>query len=257
MLEQLKVTTKYINDTMQGFLVNVNGVVGKLVVPKDAFGYAGFMFDIIDEEETKLESEITDHYIEDNTAVQDTIALKPIEVVAKGFIGEYTYETPIIDQVIQKASGKLAMVQQYLPKLSNYANKLLQKSQKISNRLEIAQNKTENLYKIFNDVGNVSNSKQVRAYAYFSAAWQSRQLFKIQTPYCFYDNMAIKQIKFIQTGESKDKSQIEIIFKQIRQTKTTDEASVQGRLKAQISKRVNAGLIKGKETNLKDVKGWK
>lgn len=256
MLEQLKVTTKYINDTMQGFLVNVNSVVGNLVVPKDAFGYAGFMFDIIDEEQTKLESEITDHYIEDNTAVQDTIALKPIEVVAKGFVGEYTYQTPIIDQAIQRASGKLAIVQQYLPKLSNYANKLLQKSQKISNQLEKAQSKTENLYKIFNDVGTVSNSKQARAYAYFSAAWQSRQLFKIQTPYCFYDNMAIKQIKFIQTGESKDKSQIEIIFKQIRQTKTTDEASVQGRLKAQISKRINAGLIKGKETILKAVKGW-
>lgn len=256
MIDTLKISSKYINDTVQGFLVNVNSIVGNLITPKDNFGYGGFLFDVVDEENTKLESEITDHYVEDNTAVQDDIALKPIEVVAKGYVGEYVYETPVIEQAIQTSTGKLSIITQYLPKLSSYANKLMQKAQKISNQVDVAQTKVQSLYKTFNQIGNISDSKQAQAYAYFAAAWQSRQLFKIQTPYCFYDNMAIKMVKFIQTGETKDKSQIEITFKQIRKVVSTNTASVQGRLKAQISKTVNAGLIKGKQTILKAVKGW-
>lgn len=255
-MDYLGKTTKWLNDTTQGFLINVNGIVGNLVTPEDQFGYGGFMFDVVDEEQIKLESDITDHYVEDNIAVQDDIALKPIEVVAKGFVGEYVYETPVVESVKETISGKLALVSQYLPKMSNFAQKAMQKAQKTSDLFDTAQRKISSLYKTFNDIGQISDNKQAKAYAYFVSAWQSRQLFKIQTPYCFYDNMAIKMIKFIQTGETKDKSQIEITFKQIRKTVTTQVASAQGRLKAQISNRVNAGLIKGKETILKAIKGW-
>lgn len=257
MLEILSGINK-VTGTLNDFLNNASGIAKNIVSPGDAYGYGGYEFDVIDEEQTKFESEITDHYVEDNTAVQDDIALKPIEVTAKGFVGEFVYNTPVLESLIQGISTKLGIVSQLTPKYSSQAQKLMQKAQKISNTAENLMKKVNNIKNVFTGLIGDIDSKQTEAYMYFYSAWQSRQLFKIQTPYCFWENMAIKQIKFIQTGETNSKSQIEITFKQIRITKTTDDTSdnSQGRRIAQVSNRVNAGLIKGKETILKSIKSW-
>src|SRR6266576_7254366 len=46
------------------------------------------------EQTASLQSDITDHYIEDNTALQDQIALKPEETTTHGFIGELNDVAP-------------------------------------------------------------------------------------------------------------------------------------------------------------------
>ena len=51
-------------------------------------GIAGFVMDVRMEDEVNLESDITDHYVEDNTAVQDQVSLKPEEVTVHGLVGE-------------------------------------------------------------------------------------------------------------------------------------------------------------------------
>src|SRR5271163_4191719 len=42
-----------------------------------------------------LQSDITDHFIEDNTAINDQIALKPEMVTVHGFIGELNDVFPV------------------------------------------------------------------------------------------------------------------------------------------------------------------
>ena len=251
--------SKYLTDTTQGFLNGVNKIVENLVSPQDRYGYGGYAFDIIDEEQTRLESEITDHYVEDNTSVQDNIALKPIEVVARGFIGEHVFKESFLAHTINNASqqikGKLQPLGALSPKLSSFATKAFDKAQKLAKKIDEKTSKIQNLYNLFNNLGSIGDSEQAKAYVYFASAWENRQLFRIQTPYCFYNNMAIKSLKFIQSGQTKDKSQIEITFKQIRKTKTAQSVS-QGRRVAQTSERVNAGLIKGAGVYLKSVTGW-
>lgn len=51
-------------------------------------GVAGFLFDIVGDETVMLTSEITDHYVEDNTAIQDHVALAPEQITLKGTVGE-------------------------------------------------------------------------------------------------------------------------------------------------------------------------
>lgn len=51
-------------------------------------GIAGFVFNIPQEEEINLRSEITDHFVEDNTAINDEIALKPEEFTLRGLVAE-------------------------------------------------------------------------------------------------------------------------------------------------------------------------
>lgn len=53
-------------------------------------GIAGFLFDIRGEEVAELISEITDHYVEDNTAIQDQVALKPEMITVRGLVAELT-----------------------------------------------------------------------------------------------------------------------------------------------------------------------
>lgn len=51
-------------------------------------GIAGFLFDIVGDEMVMLTSEITDHYVEDNTAIQDHVALAPEQITVKGIVAE-------------------------------------------------------------------------------------------------------------------------------------------------------------------------
>ena len=50
-----------------------------------------FIFDIDGTVTHQLESDITDHYVEDNTAVQDHIALRPEKITLKNYQGELLF----------------------------------------------------------------------------------------------------------------------------------------------------------------------
>lgn len=59
-------------------------------------GIAGFLFDYDAEQFLELMSEITDNYIEDNTAIADNITLLPERVTLRGMIGELTDQNTIL-----------------------------------------------------------------------------------------------------------------------------------------------------------------
>lgn len=53
-------------------------------------GIAGFLFDIRGEETAEMTADVTDHYVEDNTAIQDQVALKPEIITVRGLVAELT-----------------------------------------------------------------------------------------------------------------------------------------------------------------------
>lgn len=54
-------------------------------------GIAGFLFDVPEEQTFVLDSDITDHFVEDNTAIQDQVALRPEKVTLRGLVAEITF----------------------------------------------------------------------------------------------------------------------------------------------------------------------
>ena len=241
----------------KSFLNEVGEQAKSLVSTNENYGMSGFVFDIADESSIELNSDITDHYVEDNTAVQDDIALQPEIVTLKGFVGEWVYKESSIDKVLQKGNTKLTAITQYLPKLTNFANKIYQTAEKVSAMYDTLNRGVDSLYGAYKDSG-IDATKQSEAFLYFESCWKSKQLFKIQTPYKFYEDMAIKTIKVIQSADTVDKSKFEITFKKIRKVKSASSLSkkAQGRLKSMTSKVVNNGLIKGAKTTLSSIKGW-
>lgn len=62
-------------------------------------GIAGFLFDFNGDEELRFRSQITKHYTEANTPVQDQIALEPEEIILKGTVAELSTGLPVFAPV--------------------------------------------------------------------------------------------------------------------------------------------------------------
>ena len=89
------------------------------VAPHNDFGLGGYVFTLQGEDTATLSSDITDHYTEDNKAVQDHIAIKPKRITLRGYVGELIYnasgQSPTI---LQTVTQKLTQLSAFLPALS-------------------------------------------------------------------------------------------------------------------------------------------
>jgi hypothetical protein len=89
----------------QGFLDGSNSAVLR---PKSAEGIGGFVFDIPDNESVQLQSDITDHYTESNSFLNDHIVRKPIILTLSGFVGELVYRSPAgVEGAVQEVNNRL------------------------------------------------------------------------------------------------------------------------------------------------------
>ena len=217
-------------------------------------GLSGFVFDVVEDEEISLESDITDHYVEDNNAIQDHVALRPERFTVRGFIGElsHLFPSPLL-QIVTKIQ-RLVVLTSYIPTLTNQST---QKSTKVGNDniqqltpLESAQN----LYDIFADK-NTTATKQQQAFNFFYSMYTTRQFFIVETPYNIFDNMLIESMKIVQGGETNLISDFSITFKKIRIAETQflpTQNVFDGRSEAMISSVADKGKSQGQpaETSL-------
>src|ERR1700677_3886574 len=74
-------------------------------------GPSSLLFHYEGEQTATLSSDITDNFIEDNTAIQDQIALKPVTITTHGFIGELNNVPPAgLGSLLQLASNTLTSI---------------------------------------------------------------------------------------------------------------------------------------------------
>ena len=77
-----------------------------------------FFFDYEGEQSVQLQSEITDHYAEDNKSLQDQISIKPVIYTTRGFIGELNDVIPLAPNIIRQILSKLTIISAYTPELT-------------------------------------------------------------------------------------------------------------------------------------------
>lgn len=202
-----------------------------------------FLFDYEGEQVLTLESDITDHYVENNTAIQDQIALRPEMFVTHGFVGELNDVTPFALKPLKFAADRLTSITAYEPQLSTTAllayALAFQAYQTAANLINTAVSAWDSL------LGNENQTKQQIAYQKFYGYWKDRTLFTIQTPWCVFQNMAIKSLRAIQDAETDKVTDFELTFKMIRTASTFitsgSDVSVSGRLGAQSSNLTDLG----------------
>lgn len=206
---------------------------------------ASFAFDIVATCEHTLESDITDHYIEDNSFIQDHWALKPEKIVLKNFQGESVY-TNTTSKIKVKLLPKLEIGGvDSTSTLTQNNNEMMKNIIKTTLTQEHEQLKND-IIKIskeqkFNsqgapippppvptfssslpqlntnaNTGNFSNARQKYAYDYFKKLRANRTLVSCVTPFGSFSNMAIDKIVAFQDEDTKTMSSFTITLKEIR-----------------------------------------
>ncbi len=215
-------------------------------------GISGFVFDILDDERVSLESEITDHYVEENIAIQDHIALRPERFTLRGFIGELTDIPPFSLTAIADVIPRLTILDEYLPEFTKQATQVYDALALVQALAGNALQQAQTLYGIFTQKSTTS-TRQQNVYNYFYSLWWTRQLVSVETPYTIFENMAIERVEPCQRGETRIVSDFSITFKKIRtvQTLATRPSTVaSGRAADMVASIANKGKSVGQSSSL-------
>jgi hypothetical protein len=224
-------------------------------VDKQKSTQQGFLFDYEGENSLTLESDITDHFVENNKTVSDQISVKPVVVSVQGFVGElkdFFYNPD--SQIINNANNFATIAQSKLKTLSPYVPEVSAAALLVINEAilaaEVLANTSDAIEQTYDFAFNKEYlNKQQKAFSKFYQAYQQRVLFTIQTPWLILDNMAIKSLRAIQSADTRMITDFEIQFKQINfvQSKTYQQV-LQERAAAKFSSLVNLGTNAANES---------
>jgi hypothetical protein len=214
-------------------------------LPVPQFQAPSFLFNYEAENTVQLQSDITDHYLEDNTAIQSQISLKPELITVRGYIGELTSLINIQNTgIVGTLVSKLSVISPFLPGVTTTIQNGLNTAQATYTAGANLANSAVSAWNTLSGAGNDPvQTKQQIAFGQFYGFRQSRTLFTLQTPWCVFQNCAILTMTSNQDGESESVSDFEITFKVLRfaTTSTIAAGSVQGRANAQQSVLINNG----------------
>lgn len=229
------------------------------------------LFHIEGQNTAVAESDITDHYVENNTAVQNQIALKPEIVTVDGYIGELNNVVPDFLKPLKFLADKLTAVTAYAPQVSTTA--------------QIAYAQAFFLYQVAANAGNAlvsavsalggadqavigsdgltdetelfglitTQNKQQVAFQQFYGYWRRRTLFTVQTPWAVFQNMAIQRLEAIQDESTRVITNFKVTFKMIRKAEVGTTAKLlSGRLNSQSAPVTDYGTtpVSGESTSM-------
>lgn len=197
-------------------------------------GIAGYLFNIEDDNAFDLESDITQYTTEDNSAVQDHIALRPETVSVRGIVAELTLAQPTVPRVARNGDP-LPAAPGLAPQLTPGAVQTQAELAASQAREQVAVSDAQSLFDFYNTrAGRQPNeTTQQRIAGYFYQLWKGRQLFTVETPWGFFTNMAISTANFSQGPDTKFVSEAMITFRKIRVATTVS---------------LNAGQLAGRAT---------
>lgn len=206
----------------------LNKKVAAIISPKHVEGINGWVFDIPKSEQVKISNDITDHYMENGSFINDHVVRKPIKITLTGFIGELVYRKPTgYSADLNFFDSSLSVVDAYL---GDYSPQQLQKQQNLLNEVQKNNNfvqqvvqKTTNIVKSFSGEGQLRTMQEV-AYNDILGLMNNNQLLKVQTPFAYFESMLIEDVTFMQDQDSDSYCDISVTLKEARFAETTTVA---------------------------------
>lgn len=225
------------SDTYNTFLT-----AGAIVAPPGVLQISGFAYDDEKEDHVGLANEITDHWVEDNTTVQDHIGVRPVSISLKGRISELTFSVATSGAILTALSAvenTLSQVPAYIgtytPGVEQTLLTAITQAQNIAVQIEQAAARLQQLASFF--APGPQRNKQQTAFATLSALRNARVLFTVYTPFQVFYNMAVENIDATQPAGSKTVTDFTVVMKQLQFTNSISQASFQ----AQYGGRAAAG----------------
>lgn len=232
-----------ISDIQQG-VVNLSGLA--LVTPAKNKGFirpqigigqlpgpnaVTYVFHIEEENTFSLQSDVTDHYIENNTAIQDHIAIKPEIITVSGLISELTNIPDPVLEPLKTAAEKLTPLGPFLPSLSATALIAFNEAQQL---YTIGKQAVESAKSAFDSLSSIASGGNVLAaiagktkptqqnilFTKFYTDWKNKTLFSVQTPWGEMSDMVIMSLRATQDADTRMVSTFELTFKKLRFAET-------------------------------------
>jgi hypothetical protein len=180
-------------------------------------GLAGFLFDIDGDDIMRLRTEFSQHYLEDNTSVIDQMALPPIRISMKRYVGELVYSKPTT-QPVSSTPDPLLPNLAMMPLLTPGAQQTQDIDDDEEASAEAAVTDTQSLWSYYlGTAGQQPNqSRQSVVFGYIMQLWLGRQLFTVETPFGVMTSMGIESCDFEQPEETKSSSRCDLTFMNVR-----------------------------------------
>ena len=221
-------------------------------------GIDGFVFDIRMNETVSNTSQITDHYTEDNTTIQDHVAFEPVKVTLVGKVGELVFTTNKALEFARITADRLVTLGELSPVQRDKATQQISDAYQIEAALRSSVNLLLNLggtigldaTSWWSDV-QCAKDNQSRAFLRFQNIFYSRKMITVVTPWRNYHDMMIESFTVDQDETSVLESTFTINLKQIRKVSTTtNTGQLEGRLKQQAAPVKNSGTVKGPKNSV-------
>lgn len=205
-----------------------------------------FLFDVPQSEEVVLTSQITDHYVEANYAIQDHMAHEPVRITLVGNIAELVYKKSDIEKFLDMVLDRLSLLPWITPSNSLKVTQTLADANRLQSALAVAATSAKNAYNsVFGD-GKPAKTLQQQAYGTLEGFWLNRQVLSVETPWNTFPSMLIESISFSQDETTKDMSTITLILKEFKTASTTKGlGQLKGRIASQASEVVSKGNTPG------------
>jgi hypothetical protein len=198
-----------------------------IIKPAGESGLEGWVFDIPQEESLRLQKDITDHYTEDGSYLNDHVVHKPLEITLRGLVGELVdfYEE---NSVLGKVEGLAGSLNNRLTALDAYgmsdltpqalqtARELVAKAQYAAAVAKQIKQRAESVIGFLN--GEEQKTRQEEMYDTLIALYGTDQLLSVVTPWGYFPDMVIQSIDFTQGEESEEQTDISLTLKQLRVT---------------------------------------
>lgn len=218
-------------NTLATFANNLAGL--NFLVPKGAGPFSepnnpksqlsGFAFDFYGADEFELDVDATDHWAEDNSAIQDHAAVGPIRGTLSGFVGEFTIPNPNsgIGGALRQLQQKMATIQAYAGKytpgtvqaITGKVTGVVSTAQGYLNEISQYAQQAQNILSIFKPAGA---TRQQNALGILTSAAISRQTFTMLLPWVQVQNVLITNVRVRQDDQTTNKSEFTVSVKQIR-----------------------------------------
>lgn len=188
-----------------------------------------YYFDIIRSHRVQLQAQITDYWLENSTAVQDSINISPIIITLTGLVGEVVFKAPIglhgrIANALKSkfpqlgsnnAPVKLGAMSGLFPKVDNY----VQLAKNASNYADAVFTRYKKIWEQIQNwrkgVKPDLRTMQQRVYENLRDFWINKVPMVVNTPYGEFNSMYIQNVT-IEQGETNTVSNITVTLKQLK-----------------------------------------
>lgn len=203
--------TAYV-DEKQTILVSVAGKKG----------ISGWLFDVPKDQTLTHTAEMSEHYTEQGSFINDTRILKPAQIVLSGYIGELVYRAPqpgTAEYALQQAQNKLLAVNAYLGPLTQGATQkaaaAVAQASYVYDQIGAIAKRAQNVVDYFSGDEAVMNEQQ-KAYVKIYSIFASGQVVEVQTPWRFFPAMQIVSLVARQDETTNDYTDFSVTLQEYR-----------------------------------------